>query len=677
MKLPVFPRDYRIYVVFVVLIAALTVMMPRAKRFNYDYKKGSPWMYATITAPFDIPLLKTDAQLQQEKEAAGSGVVPYYRFSDEEVTVVLNGTEACRLGLLADLRPGIKDILLSIYTRGVLSDEDGVWTDENIPVIYIQKDKKATKSPLSEIYSVTEAQGELASGITKLKPTIDADSLCRISGLYDIIYPNLFFDSATTESVHDEMVNYISPTGGIIPMGQVIVSRGEVITAEIAQQLDSYKAEFGKNLEYEGPLYMAWLSNLMTAIILSLVLFITIFYTNPKVYFEFNRLIYLVAIYFLTVVITFVVEKTGHQNIYLVPYTLMALYLVAFFKKKVIFPVYMVSLLPLLLFTHNGIEAFFIYLAAGAVALLSFMRFNRSWQQFVTAFFVFITLTFGFMAFRLAEGIQYFNDYRSIVYLGLGSLLCVAGYPLIYLWERIFMLVSDTRLRELTDTNNKMIAELASKAPGTFQHSLQVMNMADAAARAIGANVDLVRCGALYHDIGKTSNPMCFIENDFSGENPFHKNLSPLESAQAIIRHVSDGVVLAEKAKLPEVIKAFIQTHHGTTCTAYFYNKFLQDGGNPEDVGKFDYLGPRPSTKEQSILMLCDSIEAASRTLKDFSTESISNFVENICNGKIDEGQFVEADISMKELFTVKSVLKDFLRQYHHARPVYPQNDKK
>ncbi len=672
MKKPVFPRDYKVYVVLALLFIVLALMMPRAKRFNYDYKKGSPWMYSTLTAPFDIPLLKSDAQLQQERAATDSVVIPYYRYSEAEVTAVLEGVEASDFGVFGGLKTNVKDILFQIYAKGVLSDGEKFQTDKNASVIYIQKEKSAFKSPLSEVYSVSEASNELVSEVSKLNLGCDSDSLCRALGLYKIIAPNLLFDPVVTKSVHDEMSNHLSPTRGIIPKGTVIVSRGEMVTAEIALQLDSCKAEYGKGIDYDGPLFLVWLGNILTALFLTLILFLTIFYTNPRIFTEFNRFIYLISIYFLTVVITFIVEKTGHQNIYLVPYSLMALYLVAFFKKKVIFPVYVVSLLPLLLFTHNGVEAFFIYLTAGAVALFSFMKFNRGWQQFLTALFVFITLILTYMSFRLAEGIRYFDDYRSIIYLALGSLLSVAGYPLIYLWERIFMLVSDSRLEELTNTNNKLIRELSSKAPGTFQHSLQVMNMAEAVARAIEANVDLVRCGALYHDIGKTVNPICFTENDFSGENAFHKDLTPLESAQAIIRHVSDGVTLAEKAKLPYVIRAFIQTHHGTTCTAYFYNKFLSEGGSPDEAGGFNYLGPRPSTKEQSILMLCDSIEAASRTLKDFSPEGISAFVENICNGKIREGQFEEADISMKELFTVKSVLKDYLRQYNHVRPEYP-----
>ncbi len=674
MKKAGLPRDYKVYVVFALLLIALAVLMPRTGRFNYDYRKGSPWLYETLIARFDFPVLKTDAQLQAERESAGSGVVPYYKFSDDVVSKALHAVDDADLGKFSEYGGSLKDILSAIYSLGVISDNDGVFSDENVSVIYIQKDKRASKHPLSEVYRVSEAREELLSGISRLELWCDADSLCREAGLYEMVSPNLVFDEETTELVHEEAVDYISPTSGVVKAGQLIVSNGEMVTAEIQQLLDSYKAEYENSLGYDGPVILMWAGNFLLAVVLVFILFLTIYFANPGIFSEFNRFVYLIVIYFLTVLVTFLVERTGYQNMFLVPFSLMALFLVAFFKKRVLYPVYVASLLPMLIFVHNGTELFVMYLTAGVVAIFSFMKFNRGWQQFLTAFFVYISLLVTFFMFRLTEGIRGFHDYQAVFYLGLGSLLSVAGYPLIYLWERVFMLVSSSRLQELCDTNNKVLRELQHKAPGTFQHSLQVMNMADAVARAIDANADLVRCGALYHDIGKTLNPLCFIENETAGDNSYHVELSTLESAKTIIRHVSDGMALAEKAKLPEEVRQFITTHHGTTCTAYFYNKFRQEGGDPAEAPNFYYKGPKPSTKEQSILMLCDSIEAASRTLKDFSPESISDFVENICNGKINQGQFEEADISMKELFIVKAELKEYLRQAHHARVDYPKN---
>ena len=366
------------------------------------------------------------------------------------------------------------------------------------------------------------------------------------------------------------------------------------------------------------------------------------------------------------------VEKADPELLYMTPFTLIALYLVAFFKKRVVLPVYIISLLPLLVFSHNGVELFVMYLVAGVVTIFFAEIYNRGWKQFITAIIVFFVLLVIYLAFRLIDGISGFNDYRIILYLFIGSFLSVAGYPLIYLFERLFMLVSNTRLTELTDTNNKLLRDLAHKAPGTFQHSLQVMNLADAAARSIDANVLLVRAGALYHDIGKMMNPQCFIENENLGVR-YHDGLSPRESAVEIIRHVPDGMALADKYKLPDIVKEFIITHHGTTCTAYFYNKYINEGGDRNDADDFFYKGRKPTTKEQIIIMLCDTLEAASRSLKDYSAKSMSDLVERIVKSKMNDGQFEDADISLKELNIVKNVLKSYLQQVYHARIVYPK----
>ena len=663
-----FPRSFRIYLPLILLFVCLLLLLPRSGKFNYDYRKGSPWLYETLIAQFDFPVLKTASQLQEERENVGSAVLPYYRYNDSVTGEILSGVEHLNLGDCASFRPEIRRILAGIYSLGVIEDAGGLSAE----VIYIQRDKRAAKYPVSEVYNVSDARSRLLSDLRQSCGRVDADSLCRHSGLYDLIAPNLFLDKQTTELIHDQTVNYISPTSGVVKAGTLIVSHGEIITAEIEQMLNSYKVEYENSLGYSGSPLLMWGGNALLAFALVFILFFTIYYSNPLIFNEFNRYIYILAIFFLAAVVTFAAERAAHVYIYFVPYSLIALYLSAFFKNKLIYPVYIVSLLPLLIFAHDGIELFVMYFVAGVVAIFSFGYFNKGWLQFVTAFFVYISLIITYMAFRLMDGLQGIENYRPLLYLGLGSLLYVDGYPLIYHFERIFNLVSNSRLIELSDTNNKLLRELAHKAPGTFQHSLQVMNMADAAARAIDGNVALVRCGALYHDIGKTANPLCFIENETAGSH-YHQGLKPQESARDILRHVPDGLAIAEKAKLPAIIRDFILTHHGTTCTAYFYNKYLAEGGDPANEGDFRYNGRKPTTKEQIILMLCDTIEAASRTLKDFTAGSISELVEGVVAGKMREGQFVMADISLKELDTLKKVLKEYIAQVHHARVVYPK----
>lgn len=665
------PHSYKVYGPLVVLFAVLMVFMPRTESFNYDYRKGSPWMYETLVAQFDFPILKTPQQLREEMLKAGSGIIPYYKYSDDLAQDAVDALEKADFGSYEELRPFLAGEISDMYADGIRSDkgEDASYDGD---VIYIQKNNRASKYPLAEIYTVREAREELLAALRHHDLKVNADSLLRATGIYDMIVPNLTFDRQTTDLVHDEAVDYISPTSGLVNAGQLIVSNGEIVTAEIEQLLDSYKAEYENSLGYNGPRVLLWIGDALMALLMIFLLFYSIFYTNYNIFYEFNRYCYLLMIFLFAALAAFFVDKADPKLVYLVPFSLFALYMRAFFRKNVVLPVYMVSLLPLLVFSHNGIELFVMYLVAGVTAIYSFNYFNRGWQQFVTALFVFVVLVITFIAFRFMDGVKDFNDYSTIVYLGLGSLFSVAAYPLIYLFEKIFMLVSDSRLIELSDTNNRLLRELAGKAPGTFQHSLQVMNMADAVARSIDANVFLVRAGALYHDIGKTLNPQCFIENETPGVK-YHEGLSAIESAKEIIRHVPDGVALAEKNNLPEIVKEFIYTHHGTTCTAYFYNQYINEGGDPDNAADFYYKGKKPTTKEQVIVMLCDTLEAASRSLKDYSAHSISELVERIIRGKMAEGQFVEADITLKDLDTVKATLKEYLQQVYHTRVAYPK----
>lgn len=668
--------SWKVYLPLAILFVTLVLIFPRMGKFNYDYKKGSPWMYEPLIAQFDFPILKTDAQIQAERSLLGSSIIPYFRYSDTVVHSRISQVESLDLGANNSYKPEILNAFVRLYGSGIVSESgpeylpEGKTFDSN--VIFVQKDRRAKKVPSTEVYTVQEARDFLLLFLTEAELRCNVDSLCRTAGIYDLVKPNLLFDRQTTDLVHEESVNYVSPTAGVVNAGQLIVSNGEIITAEIEQLLDSYKAEYENSLGYNGPRIWLWTGNILLALALVVVLFFTIYYTNYWVFDQMNKYLYLLVIYLFATILALVVEKVDPALLYMTPFTLVALYLVAFFKKRVVLPVYILALLPLLVFSHNGTELFVMYLVAGAVTIFFAEIFNKGWKQFITACIVFVVLVLVYFGFRFIEGISGFHDYRTIFYLFIGSFLSVAGYPLIYLFEKIFQLVSNNRLVELTDTNNRLLRDLAHKAPGTFQHSLQVMNMADAAARSIDANVLLVRAGALYHDVGKIMNPQCFIENENLGVH-YHDGLTPRESAIEIIKHVSDGMALASKFKIPEVVKEFIVTHHGTTCTAYFYNKYITGGGDPANADDFFYKGKKPNTKEQIIIMLCDTLEAASRTLKDYSAETMSALVENIVKSKMADGQFEDADISLKELNIVKNVLKSYLQQIYHARIAYPK----
>ena len=670
------PRGYKVYLPLIVLFLGLVFLLPRNPKFNYDYRKGSPWMYETLISQFDFPVLKTETQLQQEKLQAWSAVTPYFRLDLEAVRNIDDRLSEKDFGEYPMLRGAVAKALSEVYAHGVVAssgfDNVNDVFEKGTGYIYVQQDRNAIKVPVSEVFTQDQAVSYMMESLKQAFPRQDIGTIWNTAELSDLVKPDLIYDQETTQIVHEEFIDNISPTQGVIRAGQEIVANGEIVTAEIEQLLDSYKAEYNVSIGYEAPSVYQWISNVLIAFSLVLLLFLSIYYCNYTIFNMFNKYLYLILVFTLSAVATCLVEMTDPSLYYMIPFTLIALYLLAFFKTRMVFAVYLISLLPMLLIAPDGVELFFIFLVAGGVGILVFGFFNKGWLQFVTALIVFVVMVLVWGAFRLADGPESFNEYRTITKMALGAFMSVAGYPLIYLFEKIFKLVSNSKLVELSDTSNKLLRELADKAPGTFQHSLQVMNLADAAARAIDANVLLVRAGALYHDIGKIANPQCFTENETPGVR-YHADLTPKESAQEIIRHVADGLALAEKHGLPGIVRDFIKTHHGTTSTGYFYTKYLNDGGDPDDVADFFYDGEKPVTKEQVILMICDALEAASRSLKDYSPESISALVDRIIDGKSSDGQLTNSVISLHELNVVREEVKTYLQQMYHSRISYPK----
>ena len=665
----------RILVPLGIAFLLLVLLMPRSAKFAYDYRKGRTWKYETLYAQFDFPIYKTEEQLMAERGNASTEAIPYYKYSDDIVTRNLRAAERLDLG---SLRSATVSAMRALYQKGILADENGRRHTATPEVLYVQRDKRAVKYPASEVFHLREARARLLSDLSEVS-LVNVDSVLRATGAYDLLVPNLIYDEQTTALVHAESVTSISPTSGYVTAGQLIVQEQEIVTAEIAQMLDSYKREFEANMGYTGPPFLMVLGNLLIALGITVLLYLSIYFNNPKI-FEDNRFPYLVVVFLLGALAALILIRVNEKALYFVPFTLVALLLQDFMKNRVVVPVYVVSLLPLLIFSHDGAVLFVMFFVAGMVAILAFRRFNRGWKQFITALITFGVLALTYLGFRATDLVTG-NVWTALLSLFIGSMLTVAGYPLVYLFERIFNLVSNSRLIELCDVSNRVIRELEQKAPGTFQHSLQVMNMADTVARAVYANADLVRAGALYHDIGKLYNPLCFIENEslvpHDGTHGYHEGLTPEQSAREIIRHVPEGVERARKHRLPEALIDFIRSHHGTTVTGYFYSQYLQAGGDPARIEEFRYEGIKPVTKEQIILMLCDSVEAASRTLKEFTPEAYSDFVERIVAGKMEEGQFEHADISISELGTVKDTLKQYLAQIHHERVVYPERKSK
>ncbi|MBQ3174916.1 MAG: HDIG domain-containing protein [Bacteroidales bacterium] len=670
-------------IIYVGLFIAFVVMMfffPNEGRFKYDYQKGRPWVYETLVAPIDFPILKSQTELLAEKEMAASKVIPYYVHDNNVLPVQLQKLKNNQMLAVVDAQIG--EVLVNsfnyVYDKGVMPDKTATADQaeehvaDNSSYIMVQKNRRAVEVPESELFTKSSAVKFIRSELIDANPLVDADSIIWIVGLKDLVLPNLAYDAATTKLLHKEAVNYISPTKGMIYTGQLIVSEGETVTAEIEQMLDSYKAEYELSLGYTEGSWKLLLGHTIFVLVILALIYVTVYFVDIDMFKRTNQFAFILFLVVLAFVITVVVRNISSEYLYFVPYAVFALYMMAFFHAKLIFPIYMILLLPLLILADHGTELYMLNVFAGGVALVSFSYLNRGWLQFMNSLLIFIGMMLVHVAFEIVEaGSLSSLSYKEIMYIFFNALFVVATYPLVFLLEKIFVLVSVSTLKDLSDTNNALLQELARKAPGTFQHSLQVANLAERAVAAIGGNARLVKVGAMYHDVGKLNNPQCFIENAAPGIN-YHAGLSPMESAHEIIRHVDNGVELAKKYHLPKVIIEFITSHHGQSQTGYFYNIYCNSGGDPANIGEFTYKGTLPTSKEQVVVMMADAVEAASRSLKDYSIESISKLVDGILSQRMSDSQLVRADISIKEINIVKSIFKRHLGEIYHARIAYP-----
>lgn len=674
----------RTFLPLLVLFVLLLWLMPRGAKFNYDYRKGAAWEYDDLVADFDFPILKSESELTAERLRPVGAAVPYYVCDFEAEQRHMDSlSRQWPFFLPQSLKEQFLEELSTVYRNGVVPE--GALDAAKYPVIYVERNKKwreavleTAQTPLkvasANVMTPSQARSYLLRQVSLSSEGLRLDSLFAIAGIRELVVPNLRYDEVMTELVRSGQSGVVSPTLGIVHFGDLIVQRGELITDDVARILDSYRSEYESRMGSLGGGRLELLGHAIMALALVLLFYFCILYSNPRILEESNRFLYLCLVFAFASSITLLIERMEPRFLYMVPFTLTTLYLVAFFKWRVVLPVYVVSLLPLLLFAHGGLELFFMFLVGGVVTMFVFKYFNRGWQQFLTALIGFLTVLLVYLGFRFFLGDEQ-NILQVVLMLFIGSFLSVAGYPLIYLFEILFNLVSGSRLMELCDTNNRLLRELAEKAPGTFQHSLQVMNMADAACREIDADVLLVRAGALYHDIGKMANPRCFIENEgqFPGMKPYHEGMDPHESAVQILRHVPDGLVMAEKHHLPHIVKEFIRTHQGTSCTRYFYTQYLNAGGSPDKMSDFCYAGEKPYTREQTVLMICDSIEAASRTMKEYTPEACEELVRRIVQGKISEGQFTESPLSIRDLDLLQRFLSKYLSQMYHGRIEYPK----
>ena len=666
---------YKVFL-FVLTAVVIVYLLPKGGKFKYEITKGKPWQYENLYAPFDFAILKTDDEIVKEKDQIISNNIPYYSFKEEVVAQIKSQIEPEFKKVFKDSMPNRRKVTLTsfvdktlddIYQYGILEEKKRSNPEQ---LVFLRKGNEAFEINYDRLFSQDEIQPFLTSAISRANLVSIQPELLEL--FYTIIEPNVIFDSSLTQKELDSKLNNISYTRGSIERGTIIISKGEVVEGEKLDILNSLKQEFEAQVWSKSS--YNWIlfgySLLVCMALLMLLLFMRkyrrdIYENNVKVSFIFFNIL-------LMVFLTSLVVNFESRYVYIVPLCILPLTLKAFFDSRLGLFTHVITVLILGFIVPNSYEYMFLQIIAGIVTILTVSELYKRANLFISVgqiTFIYILVYFSFTIIQ--EGNILNLDSEIFLTFVLGGLATLFVQPLIYIYEKLFGLVSDMSLLELSDTNTKLLKELSDKAPGTFHHSLNVANLAEAAANEIGANAMLVRVGALYHDIGKMENPTYFSENQSSSVSS-HDELSPRESAEIIIGHVIRGIEIAKKNNIPDRVIDFIRTHHGTTTVYFFYmkEKEMDKTVSSED---FRYPGPIPFSRETAILMMCDSVEAASKSLKEPTTAKIDSFVEKIITKQMEEAQFLNADITFKEIQLIKKVLKQKLKNIFHLRVEYPE----
>lgn len=668
-----------IYKVFLFLITSILIvyLFPKGGKFKYEIPKGKPWQYDNLYAPFDFAILKTEEEIEKEKEQIKENHIPYFNYDQKVAEAVKNSVNPQFSKVFPDsivegnerrLKNFTDKVLQDIYEYGVL--QEVVANLEPDDLVYLKKGNEAEEVAYRKIYKQGEIRPMLSERIREKGFSEYHDYFLEL--FFNLIKPNVVANESLSEKELESKLKNISYTKGSVERGTIIVAKGEVVEGEKMQILESLKAEYESQVWSENNYYwvVSGYTLLVSLSLLILLLFIKkyryhIYQNNVNVTFIFFNII-------LMVILTTFVVQFDFKYVYVVPLCILPLTLKAFYDPRLGLFTHVITVLLLGFVVPNSYEYMFLQIIAGIVTILSVSELYKRANLFITVGQITLIYILSYFSFTLIrEGnINELNPEVLLMFV-LAGLATLFVQPLIYAYEKIFGMVSDMSLLELSDTNTKLLKELSDKAPGTFHHSLNVANLAEAAANEIGANTLLVRVGALYHDIGKMDNPTYFTENQTTSVNP-HDEMDPKESAEIIINHVIRGIEIAKKNNLPDRIIDFIRTHHGTTTVYYFFKKEKEIFDNVE-VKDFSYPGPIPFSKETAILMMSDSVEAASKSLKEPTSILIESFVEKIINKQMEEGQFLNSDITFKEIQLIKKVLKRKLNNIYHLRVEYPE----
>ena len=663
---------------FILTILIIIALMPRNVKFKYEYQKMRPWPHESLYAPFNFPIYKSDETVKKEKEEALKSVEPIFVFD-------ALGTENGREKLLKDFdyqwndtigdKDYYRNLILNIYdhieNNGIVAKNDRTNNFKGDEMVVVVRNKVQTNCKYDDLNTMATASAYIQSQISKIS---DYKTMQLISNLlHNSLRQNVIYSESMTKQAEKMAIDNIMLTFGMVQKDELIIMEGEIVTEEKYQIISSLQREYAditaKNSFSRN--YMLYGQLLLVTIVL-LALYMTLRMLRPDI-FEQLRYINLILLLMLVMIVpSFLLVKYSPSMIYMMPVAIMAMLLMTFFDARISIIVQVMTLVIISLVVPNPFQYFFVQMLVSFVAIFSMTKRTRRASYFGTSLAVFATYVIVYFGMMLIYdgGFDSLNLTTIFIYAG-NAFFTMLALPLAFLFERVFGFVTDLSLLELSNTNSPLLRKLASEAPGTFQHAMQVADLCEEVIYNIGGNALLVRTGAMYHDIGKTRNPFYFIENQNGKYNP-HDDMSYSESAQIIISHVIDGIEICRKYRIPEQIIDFVRTHHGTRRTEYFYQMELRENPDGVDEHDFCYHGPVPFSKETAVLMMCDAVEAASRSMQEKTEESLNKLVDNIIDGQMKANQFDNTDITFHDITVTKKVLKKKLMSIYHVRIAYP-----
>lgn len=658
-----------------VSVVTLIYFLPRESKFGYVYELNKPWHYPQLIASYDFVIYKTDDEVKRERDSVVRQFVPYYRVdslvAEKQIAALRKDFYAGKFrGIPIYYLPRLVENLRQIYARGILdvSDYEGFLKSDS-HVLRLIRGQEATTGEVENFFTIRTAYDYL---LNRDKGALSQESL-RGCNLNDYLAVNVKNDTAKNRLELQSELSQVSDNIGMVQSGQLVIDRGQIVNAEHVRILNSLKKESEQRMDPSRGYWFIFAGQVIFVILLISLLF-TYLKLFRRDYFSSPHSV-LLLFSFVTVfpVITYLMMAHHFYSVYLVPYALIPIFVRIFMDSRTSFMAVVTSSLLSALSLHSPFEFVLWQIVTGATVIYSLRELTERSQLLRTVLAVVVVGLVISIGYDLSQGLNGDAFDRSrIVYMIIGGILLLFAYPLMYFVEKLFGFTSSVTLVELTNTNNPILRKMSKVAQGTFNHSMQVSNLAAEVADKIGAKAQLARTGALYHDIGKVLNPAFFTENQ-SGVNP-HDTISEERSAQIIINHVTDGLRLAEKYHLPQVIKEFIRTHHGTGLVKYFYIQYCNKHvGETVDEEAFRYPGPNPQTREQAVVMMCDSVEAASRSLKEYTEESITQLVNRIVDSQLAEGHFKECPITFRDIADAKRTLIDSLKTIYHTRISYPE----